>query len=99
MTLLRSLLVTDSNDIGLKFEGVGFWVESFGIGTIRDAFQVDGTVALEMDKLNKCTSTGVTLPATPFSIFAEMPSGPLDLVESRLINRTRSRINEIYTVF
>ena len=82
----------DSKEIGLKLVGNGFTLDSLdlGMGTIRDAFQAEGTLALVIDKLNSLTRTGAILPATPFNIFAEMLSGPFDLDVSSSCSRPRT---------
>ena len=73
-------------------DGEGFVSDTLalGIGTTLEDFQHEGTLALAMDRLNNWVKTGTMLVATPFSIFAEMLSGPFDLVMSSFCNRSRT---------
>ena len=57
-----------------------------GIGTILAVFRSEGKVPLKMDMLNKVASEGAMLAAVDFSIFAEIPSQPVALVTSMLVN-------------
>ena len=57
------------------------------MGTTREVFQAEGTLAATMDMLNYLVRTGAILPATPFSIFEEMSSGPFALDVSSSCNR------------
>jgi len=51
---------------------------------IRDAFQLPGTVPLEIDRLQRSVTSGAVTKAVLLSIKAEMPSGPVALVVSKL---------------
>ena len=64
--------------------------DPLGIGTTRDVFQLEGKKQLVIDRLKSLTSTGAKLHATPLSIFAEIPSGPLDLVVSSASKRSKT---------
>ena len=57
------------------------------MGTTRDIFQLEGKEQLVIERLKSLTSTGAKLHATPLSILAEIPSGPLDLVVSSVDKR------------
>lgn len=83
-------------DIGLKLDGDGFALVplDLGMGTTYEVFQVEGTSAAAIDMLNNLVRTGAILPETPFSIFAEMLSGPLDLDVSSSCNRSRTSSSE-----
>ena len=76
-------------EIGLKLDGEGF-VLVLGIGTTLEDFQHEGTLGFAMDMLNNWVRTGVTLVATPFSILAEMLSGPFDLDMSSSCNNSKT---------
>ena len=64
--------------------------EPLGIGTTRDVFQLDGNEQLVIERLKSLTSTGARLHATPLSILAEIPSGPLDLVVLSASRRSKT---------
>ena len=49
-------------------------------------FHMVGKQADLMDRLNSSVIDGAILGATAFSILAEIPSGPLDLVVSSLLS-------------
>ena len=51
---------------------------------IRDAFQLPGTVPLEIDRLQRSVTSGAVIKAVLLSIKSEMPSGPVALVVSKL---------------
>ena len=79
----------DRRDIGLKLDGHRFalFPLDLGMGTTHEIFQVEGTSAATIDMLVR---TGAILPATLFSIFAEMLSVPFDLDVSSSCNRPRT---------
>jgi hypothetical protein len=57
----------------------------FGIGTTQDLFQQWGTLGTLpsfKDKLKRAVTAGATLNAVNFSILADIPSGPFDLLTS-----------------
>ena len=60
--------------------------DPLGTGTILAVFHSEGKVLLEMDMLNKVVSEGAMLAAVDLSIFVEIPSQPVDLFTSRLVN-------------
>ena len=78
--------------MGLKLGGDGFTLVSLdlGMGTIREVFQAEGTLAATIDMLNNLARMGTILPVTPFSISAEMLSGPFALDVSSSCSRTRT---------
>ena len=82
----------DRSEIGLKLDGDGLALFSLalGMGTTREVFQAEGTLAATMDMLNNLVRTGAILPATPFSIFEEMSSGPFALDVSSSCSRPRT---------
>ena len=49
------------------------------MGITLENFQREGALALRIDRLKILTKTVAMLLATPFNIFADMPSEPLDL--------------------
>ena len=57
-------------------------LDPFGIGTIQEVSKLEGTKEVVIERLKSLVNTGVRLHATPFSIFADIPSGPFDLVVS-----------------
>ena len=61
-----------------------------GTGTILAIFHMVGKQVNAIDRLNSLVIDLAILEATAFSILAEIPSGPLDLVVS-------SRFNNNYT--
>ena len=72
----RTLLVTDSNEMGLK-NLTSFFELSFGIGTMLDIFQSVGILPNSMDKLKSEVTEGAISSAKVFNIHEEMPSGPV----------------------
>ena len=80
-----SLLITGRTDMGLYPDG-SVLSDPLGIGMILAVFHSEGKISLEMDMLNKVVSEGAMLAAVDFSIFAEIPSQPVALVASRLVN-------------
>ena len=69
-------------------------LDPLGIGTIREVFQLEGTKQVVIERLKSLVNTGVRLHATPFSIFADMPSGPFDLVVSSASKRSNTSSSE-----
>ena len=49
-----------NREMGWKLDGVGFVLDvlALGIGTTRENFQPEGTLALDIDRLNNWASTG-----------------------------------------
>ena len=82
----------DRRDIGLKLDVDRFASVPFDLGmaTTCEVFQAKGTSAVTIDMLNNLVRTGTVLPATPFSIFAGILSGPFDLDVSSSCNRHRT---------
>ena len=80
----------DKREIGLKLEGDELVPDPLGMGTTLEDFQYEGTFALTIDRLKILARTGAMLFATPFNIFAEMPSGPFDLDSLGLIYAKRT---------
>ena len=73
--------------MGLNDDGVSLVVEdSFGIGTTLACFHDCGKCPFEIVRLNKLAKDGAMVLATAFSIQADIPSGPVALVTSRLLN-------------
>ena len=64
--------------------------DPLGIGTTQDVFQLEGKEQLVIERLKSLTSTGAKLQATPLSILAEIPSGPLDFVVSSVDKRPKT---------
>ena len=61
----------------------------FGIGVILPTFHADGTVPVEIDKLNKLLSRRAVLDETReahFSIILAIPSVPVDLDASSCVS-------------
>ena len=56
---------------------------AFGIGTIVDLFHIICSRQRERDRLKSLVTDGVMLVAVNFSILADIPSGPLDLLVSK----------------
>ena len=82
----------DRSEMGLKLDGDGLALFSLalGMGTTREVFQAEGTLSATMDMLNNLVRTRAILPATPFSIFEEMSSGPFALDVSSSCSRPRT---------
>ena len=77
MCFSSNLLSTGSEDIGLKSAVVGFLDFDLVIGT----YSVGGLLHF-IEMLKSEITDGAISSATAFSILAEIPSGPLDLVTS-----------------
>ena len=56
---------------------------ALGTGTIRASFQASGKEPVVKDRLNNLVRLGTMASMVPFSIFTEIPSGPVDLEGSR----------------
>ena len=69
-------------------------LDPLGIGTIRDVFQLEGTKQVVIERLKSLVNTGVRMHATPFSIFADIPSGPFDLVVSSEDKRSNTSLEQ-----
>ena len=83
----RILLGTERREMGLNDDGVSLVVEDgFGIGTTLACFHDCGKCPFEIVRLNKLAKDGAMVLATAFSIRADIPSGPVALVTSRLLN-------------
>ena len=80
----------DKREISLKLEGDELVPDPLGMSTTLEDFQYEGTFALTIDRLKILARTGAMLFATPFNIFAEMPSGPFDLDVSSCCKRSRT---------
>ena len=65
-------------------------MEVFGIGTMCAFFQASGKLPVVRDKLNNLVRLDVIETAVDFSIFAEIPSGPVDFDTSRVEMRSRT---------
>jgi len=78
----RILETIGSNDIGLWLVGMDF-SPSLRIGTTIDNFQPQGTEPDWIEILNSFVREEAMLHDVPFSILAEIPSGPLLLDTSR----------------
>ena len=59
-----------------------------GTGTIRASFYDSGKDPVVMDRSNSLVRLGTTASTVPLNIFAEMPSGPVDLEGSSPITRS-----------
>ena len=60
-----------------------------GTGTILPSFQAEGNTPVDIERLQRVINWEVMLVAVHFSILAEMPSLPTDLVVSRLMRRSK----------
>ena len=61
-----------------------------GIGTTLASFQESGKKPEVRDRLNRRARLGAIDEAVAFSILAEMSSGPVDLLQSRLESNSRT---------
>ena len=64
--------------------------DDLGTGTTLANFQASGKVPDVSDKLNRWVRLGAIDVAVPLSILAEISSGPVDLVMSRLNSNSRT---------
>ena len=62
----------------------------FGIGTTLASFHSLGNFPVEMDKFMSLDSNKAMLLAVDFNIFGDIPSQPVDLVVSRLANKSNT---------
>ena len=79
----KTLLITGRSEIGLKSEEYSALV-FLGIGTTEEVFHPEGGCPHRIEQLRSLVMEGAIAPAVCFSIRPEMPSGPLDLVESKI---------------
>ena len=79
----KTLLIIGKSDIGLKSPALLFSSRFFGIWTTEDSFHSDGRQLHLMEQLKSSVTEGAMVAVVFFSIRAEMPSGPVDLVVSR----------------
>jgi hypothetical protein len=60
-----------------------------GTGTILACFEAEGNTPVDMERLHSDVNGEEILTAAHFSILAEIPSLPTDLVVSRLARRSK----------
>ena len=78
-----TLLMIDNREMAQQFPGLDV-CPCLWIGTIREVFQLSGTVPLEIDMLQRRVTSGAIANAAFQNVRAEIPSGPVDLVVSKL---------------
>ena len=65
--------------------------ESLGMGTTWEVFQSDGTFPSLSDWLNSTVTDSAIQAAVCFSIWAEIPSSPIDLLVSREARKSQTK--------
>ena len=75
-------------DIGLYPDVEFLFLPGFGTGVILAIFQSFGILPVESEGLMRFESWRVLLQAVCFGIFADTPSHPVDLLVSRVTNKS-----------
>ena len=95
-----TLVTTGSIDIGLYPDVMFLFLPGFGTGVTQASFHSFGILPVESERLMRFESARAVLQAVCFNIFADTPSHPVDLLVSRVVNRsyTDSSVDNIIVV-